>query len=275
MARRRGRFRRRSSSPLPTGSFDHGCRVWKRSARTSVHVLSVAHGHARSSLKRSVPIEDGGDSFLSRKIFFAKLWQRFVKVACDFLLERSQTFDVQTNRIDCCSGISSFFPLSLFFPPSSSSFFVYNHLARRSRISRITRKRIIPHKSAANEIGETIFLFELEQSDSLFPYLSVSLYIYVYIGVALIQRIIGLFLTNGYDHLSWNALIARFPSPANSVTTFPSTVPIYTLTALLKLALVEGMKNISRNIHRRDTSVNVIELLFNVSRFPDGSLVHF
>lgn len=28
------------------------------------------------------------------------------------------------------------------------------------------------------------------------------------------------------------------------------------------------MKNISRNIHRRDTSVNVIELLFNVSRFP-------
>lgn len=181
MARRRGRFRRRSSSPLPTGSFDHGCRVWKRSARTSVHVLSVAHGHARSSLKRSVPIEDGGDSFLSRKIFFAKLWQRFVKVACDFLLERSQTFDVQTNRIDCCSGISSFFPLSLFFPPSSSSFFVYNHLARRSRISRITRKRIIPRTKRGKRNRRNDFSLWARTKRFPFPVsLCLSLYIRIY-----------------------------------------------------------------------------------------------
>lgn len=183
MARRRGRFRRRSSSPLPTGSFDHGCRVWKRSARSvpSVHVLSVAHGHARSSLKRSVPIEDGGDSFLSRKIFFAKLWQRFVKVACDFLLERSQTFDVQTNRIDCCSGISSFFPLSLFFPPSSSSFFVYNHLARRSRISRITRKRIIPRTKRGKRNRRNDFSLWARTKRFPFPVsLCLSLYIRIY-----------------------------------------------------------------------------------------------
>lgn len=130
-------------------------------------------------------IEDGatrGLSFpASRKIFFAKLRQRFVKVAViSYSSDRcAPTFDVQTNRIDCCSGISranEFFFLSLFFfLPSPHQFF-------RLQPSRAPLEDIEDNQETHNsadkaqhEIGETIFLFELEQSDSLFLYLSVCL----------------------------------------------------------------------------------------------------
>lgn len=278
MARRRGRFRRRSSSPLPTGSFRSRMPSLKAFREnfcprfigcTRPRTIEPQTKRADRGRRRLLPVQ--------KNIFRETLTT--IRKSCLWFPTRA-TPNFQTNRIDCCSGISSFFPLSLFFPPSPFSFFVYNHLARRSRISRITRKRIIPRTKRGKRNRRNDFSLWARTKRFPFPVslcLSLSLFIYIriYIGVALIQRIIGLFLTNGYDHLSWNPLIARFPSPANSVTTFPSTVPIYTLTALLKLALVEGMKNISRNIHRRDTSVNVIELLFNVSRFPDGSLVHF
>lgn len=182
MARRRGRFRRRSSSPLPTGSFDHGCRVWKRSARTSVHVLSVAHGHARSSLKRSVPIEDGGDSFLSRKIFFAKLWQRFVKVACDFLLERPQTFKPIGSIV--VRGSRVFF-LSLFFFSLSPQFFRLQ--PSRAPLEDIENNQET-HNSAdkARQTKSAKRFFSLSSNKAI-PFsrislsLSFSLYIYTYI----------------------------------------------------------------------------------------------
>lgn len=208
MARWRGRFRRRQQStsnrklPITDGEFENV----PRELLSTFYRCTVTHDRASNeACHRGRSYSRSFHFFPSfpapRKIFFAKLRQRFVKVAViSYSSDRcTPTFDVQTNRIDCCSGISransnEFFPspsLSLFSSPPS--FFVYNHPARRSRISRITRKRIIPRTKRSAKSAKRFFSLS---SNKAIPFFCISLFLYIYIcmyisRVALIQRIIG------------------------------------------------------------------------------------
>lgn len=151
MARWRGRFRRRQQStsnrklPITDGEFENV----PRELLSTFYRCTVTHDRASNeACHRGRSYSRSFHFFPSfpapRKIFFAKLRQRFVKVAViSYSSDRcTPTFDVQTNRIDCCSGISransnEFFPspfLSLFFPlPPVFSFTTIPRAARGYR----------------------------------------------------------------------------------------------------------------------------------------------